>query len=57
MTEGRGKMTEGRGKMTEGRGKTVIKSVRDLKVYQMAYQLAAEVFEITKKFPKEGHIH
>lgn len=31
----------------------MIKSVKDLKVYQMAYQLAAEVFEITKKFPKE----
>ena len=33
--------------------KTVIKSVNDLKVYQMAYQLAMEIFEITKKFPKE----
>jgi len=33
--------------------KTVIKSVKDLKVYQMAYQLAVEIFEITKKFPKE----
>jgi len=31
----------------------VIKSVKDLKVYQMAYQLAMEVFEITKKSPKE----
>jgi len=31
----------------------VIKSVKDLKVYQMAYRLAMEIFEITKKFPKE----
>jgi four helix bundle protein len=33
--------------------KTVIKNVKDLKVYQMAYELAVEIFEITKKFPKE----
>jgi len=33
--------------------KTVIKSVKDLKVYQLAYKLAVEIFEITKKFPKE----
>ena len=26
---------------------------RDLKVYQFSYQLALEIFEITKKFPKE----
>jgi four helix bundle protein len=26
---------------------------RDLKVYQMAYQLALEIHEITKSFPKE----
>jgi len=31
----------------------VIKSVKDLNVYQMAYKLAMEIFEITKKFPKE----
>ena len=30
-----------------------IKSVKDLKVYNQAYKLAMEVFEITKKFPKE----
>ena len=38
---------------TENREKTVIKSVKDLKVYQIAYQLAMEIFEITKKFPKK----
>ena len=31
----------------------VIKSCKDSKVYQMAYKLAMEIFEITKKFPKE----
>ena len=30
-----------------------IKSIRDLKVYNVAYGLAMEIFEITKKFPKE----
>ncbi len=29
------------------------KGYRDLRVYQMAYQLSMELFEITKKFPKE----
>jgi len=31
----------------------VIKSCKDLKVYQMAYKLSMDIFEITKKFPKE----
>jgi len=31
----------------------VIKSCKDLKVYQMAYKLSMDVFDITKKFPKE----
>ncbi|MFA4851198.1 MAG: four helix bundle protein, partial [Bacteroidales bacterium] len=26
---------------------------KDLKVYQLAYKLAMEIFEITKSFPKE----
>ena len=26
---------------------------RDLKVYQLAFKLAMEIFEISKKFPKE----
>lgn len=30
-----------------------IKTVRDLKVYQKAFDCAMEIFEITKKFPKE----
>lgn len=42
--------TEVRGQRTEAR---MIKSVKDLKVYQLAYKLAMEIFEITKKFPKE----
>lgn len=31
----------------------MIKSVRDLNVYQLTYRLAMEIFEITKRFPKE----
>ena len=42
--------TEDRSQMTENR---IIRSVRDLKVYNQAYALAMEIFEITKKFPKE----
>jgi len=30
-----------------------IKSIKDLKVYNLAYKLAMEVFEVTKKFPRE----
>ncbi len=30
-----------------------IKTIRDLQVYQLSYRLAMDVFEITKKFPKE----
>ncbi|MDP2923849.1 MAG: four helix bundle protein [Candidatus Omnitrophota bacterium] len=30
-----------------------IKNIRDLKVYETTYKLAMEIFEITKKFPKE----
>ncbi|MEW6617962.1 MAG: four helix bundle protein [bacterium] len=30
-----------------------IESYKDLKVYQLAYQLAMEIFEQTKSFPKE----
>ena len=41
-------ITEDRKQRTEDREKTVIKSVKDLKVYQIAYQLAMEIFEITK---------
>jgi len=31
----------------------VIKHIKNLNVYQIAYKLAMEIFEITKKFPKE----
>ena len=33
--------------------KLVIRNVKDLKVYQAAYKFAMDIFEITKKFPKE----
>jgi len=29
-----------------------IKSVHDLKVYRLAFELAMKVFELSKKFPK-----
>ena len=29
------------------------KGYKDLKVYQLSYKLAMEIFEVTKKFPKE----
>lgn len=31
----------------------VLRGFKDLKVYQLAYRLAMEIFEITKSFPKE----
>jgi len=31
----------------------MLQGYRDLKVFQIAYQMAMEVFEITKAFPKE----
>ena len=31
----------------------MIKNVKDLKVYQAAYKLVTDIFEVTKKFPKE----
>ena len=59
MEEKRGKMEEKRGKMEEKRGKmdekktNKIRTVRDLKVYREAFDSAMEIFELTKKFPKE----
>jgi four helix bundle protein len=32
---------------------SVIKTIKDLVVYQLAYELAMEIFLLTKKFPKE----
>ena len=34
--------------------KTVIKNVKDLKVYQMAYKLAVEIFEITNQIRRSS---
>lgn len=33
--------------------RSVIKSYRDLEVYQLSYALAMDVFRLTKSFPKE----
>jgi len=45
--------TESRGQMTEDRNKASIKNVKDLKVYRVSYKQAMEIFDITKKFPRE----
>jgi four helix bundle protein len=48
----RRKMDDGRGKMDEKRTNK-IRTVRELNVYRKAFDCAMEIFEITKKFPKE----
>jgi len=37
----------------DGRRTKIIGSVRELDVYQLAFDTAMEIFEITKSFPKE----
>ena len=37
----------------KGNRKSAYGGFRDLKVYQLSYELAMEIFEETKKFPKE----
>ena len=52
--EGRETRDEGRKTKDEGRKTIVaeeIKSVRDLKVYRLAFETAMEIFEISKVFP------
>lgn len=39
--------------MDDGRRTQKIKSVRDLEVYKLAFDTAMEIFEMSKKFPKE----
>ena len=39
--------------MDDGRGTRRINSVRDLDVYKLAFDTAMEIFELSKKFPKE----
>jgi len=43
---------DGRGMMDEKKTNN-IRTVRDLKVYRKAFDSAMEIFELTKKFPKE----
>ena len=38
---------------TDEKGTKKIRTVRDLKVYRKAFDSAMEIFELTKKFPKE----
>ena len=53
--EGRWTMDDGREdeRRTDEKGTKKIKTVRDLKVYRKAFDSAMEIFELTKKFPKE----
>jgi len=61
MDEGRGTKGRGtKGRETKGEGGEMndrekvtnrIKSVRDLKVYQLAFETAMEVFKISRNFP------
>ncbi|MHC4071558.1 MAG: four helix bundle protein [Planctomycetota bacterium] len=44
---------EGRKTRDDGRQSKRISSVRELKVYRLAFQAAMEIFEISKSFPKE----
>ncbi len=44
---------DGRRKTKDKNRTSKIRSVRDLKVYRKAFDLAMEIFELTKKFPKE----
>ena len=50
--EGRRKKEEWLGNMDEKKTNK-IRTVRDLKVYRKAFNSAMEIFELTKKFPKE----
>ena len=50
--EKRRRREDGRGMMDEKKTNK-IRSVRDLKVYRKAFDSAMEIFELTKKFPKE----
>ena len=53
MTENRGRMTEDGIEKAPLVNTSRIKSVYDLKVYDLAYKLAMQIFEMSKKFPKE----
>jgi len=44
---------EGRGMTDDGRKTKRINSVRELEVYQLAFNTAMEIFEISKTFPVE----
>lgn len=52
-SEFRSQRTEDRWQRSEDRVEVKIKTVNDLKVYKVAYSLAMDIFQITKKFPKE----
>ena len=52
--EGGGRKAEVRGQRSEIRGQQLqIDSAKDLKVYQKAYALAMEIFQLSKSWPSE----
>ena len=52
--EVRGRRAEDRGQRAEDRGQQLqIKSAKNLKVYQKAYALAMEIFQLSKSWPSE----
>jgi four helix bundle protein len=53
MDEGRRAEDDGRVRRKEERRTKRIRSVRDLEVYRLAFDVAMEIFEISKSFPKE----
>ena len=44
---------ETRGQGDKGMGRETIKSHKDLETYQMAFDTAMRIFEVSKKFPVE----
>jgi four helix bundle protein len=52
VSEGKGQISKVRGQMSE-RGTARLESAKDLNVYKVAYQLAMEIFQVTKTFPSE----
>jgi hypothetical protein len=49
------KKTEGSRQKAEGSNEvpTMLQGHRDLKVYQLAYKLAMEIFNLSQQFPKD----
>lgn len=46
-------MTEDREQRTDGEMEKPIRTINDLKVYKLAYDLAMQIFEVSKEYPRE----